>query len=55
MKVVYAIFESMRKERAEKRDRQGRAIIKISEADRSGNIVFEADHINVNYDGKEHH
>lgn len=46
-------LESMRKERAERRDRQGRAIIKISEADRSGNIVFEADHINVNYDGKD--
>ena len=43
---------AMRKERAERRDRQGRAIIKITEADRSGNIVFEADHINVTYNDR---
>ncbi len=45
-------LEAMRKERAERRDRQGRAIIKITEADRSGNIVFESERINVEYDGK---
>ena len=44
---------AMRKERMERRDRQGKAIIKISEADRSGNIVFEAEHININYEGKD--
>ena len=46
-------LEAMRKERSERRDRQGRAIIKITEADRSGNIVFEADKITVTYEGKD--
>lgn len=45
-------LESMRKERAERRDRLGRVIIKLTEADRSGNIVFEADHINVTYNDR---
>lgn len=46
-------LEAMRKERSERRDRQGKAIIKITEADRSGNIVFEADNITVTYEGKD--
>ncbi|MCK0533672.1 MULTISPECIES: ATP-binding cassette domain-containing protein [unclassified Anaerobiospirillum] len=46
-------LEAMRKERSERRDRQGRAIIKITEADRSGNIVFEADNITVTWDGRD--
>lgn len=47
-------LEQMRSERAARRDRQGRAIIKITEADRSGNIVFEAENITVNYDGVDY-
>lgn len=46
-------LEAMRKERSERRDRQGRAIIKITEADRSGNIVFEADNITVTWDSRD--
>ena len=46
-------LEAMRKERSERRDRQGKAIIKITEADRSGNIVFEADNITVTYEGQD--
>ncbi len=46
-------LQAMREERAARRDRQGRAILKISEADRSGNIVFEARDITVTYEGKD--
>lgn len=46
-------LEAMRAERAARRDRQGRAIMQISEADRSGNIVFEAQNITVSYEGKD--
>lgn len=45
-------LDSMRKERAERRDRQGRAIIKINEAERSGNIIFEATNISKSYEEK---
>ena len=46
-------LEAMRAERAARRDRQGRAIMQISEADRSGNIVFEAQNITVTYEGQD--
>ena len=46
-------LEAMRKERSERRDRQGKAIIKLTEADRSGNIVFAADNVTVNYEGAD--
>lgn len=46
-------LEAMRAERAARRDRQGRAIIQISEADRSGNIVFEAQNLTVTYEGTD--
>lgn len=44
-------LEAMRAERAARRDRQGRAIIQISEVDRSGNIVFEVQNLTMTYDG----
>lgn len=46
-------LEDMRRQRRERRDRQGRAIMQISEADRSGNIVFEAQEVNVTFEGRE--
>ncbi|MBU3827185.1 MAG: ATP-binding cassette domain-containing protein [Candidatus Anaerobiospirillum merdipullorum] len=45
-------LEDLRRQRRERRDRQGRPIMQISEADRSGNIVFELTDINVSFDGK---
>lgn len=45
-------LEAMRKERSERRDRQGRAVINLTQAERSGNIIFEAEHLTLNYDGR---
>lgn len=44
-------LEAMRKERAERRDLQGRAVINLTQAERSGNIVFEAENLTLNYEG----
>ncbi len=41
-----------RKIRAARRDRQGKAIMQVNEADRSGNIVFELRNIHEEFDGK---
>ncbi len=46
-------LEQMRRQRALRRDRQGRAVMQINEADRSGNIVFELRDISVNYEGQD--
>lgn len=45
-------LEMMRRQRRERRDRLGNVIMKINEADRSGNIVFELRDIEVEYEGK---
>lgn len=41
-----------RKLRAARRDRQGKAIMQVNEADRSGNIVFELRDIHEEFEGK---
>ena len=41
-----------RKIRAARRDRQGKAIMQVNEADRSGNIVFELRNIHEEFEGK---
>lgn len=45
-------LESMRKERAERRDRQGRAVINLTQAERSGDLIFQAENLTLNYEGK---
>ncbi len=45
-------LEERRKLRAARRDRQGKAIMQVNEADRSGNIVFELRDIHEEFDGK---
>ncbi len=45
-------LEERRRIRQARRDRQGRAIMQINEADRTGNIVFELKNIYQEYEGK---
>ena len=45
-------LEALRKERSQRRERQGTANIQLQEADRSGKLVLEAEHIGQSYDGK---
>lgn len=45
-------LESMRKERAERRDRQGRAVINLTQAERSGDLIFQAENLTLNYEGQ---
>lgn len=45
-------LEERRRIRAQRRDRQGRAIMQVNEADRSGNIVFELRDIHQEFEGK---
>ncbi len=45
-------LEKMRKERSQRRERQGTASMQLQEADRSGKLVIEADKIGQSYDGK---
>lgn len=45
-------LEDLRRQRRERRDRLGRAIMQISEADRSGNIVFELTDVSVSFEDK---
>ncbi len=47
---VRALIE-MRRERAERRDVVGRVRMSIDAADRSGHVVFDADHVSFAYDG----
>ncbi len=42
----------MRRQRALRRDRQGRAVMQVNEADRSGNIVFELRDVEVDFAGR---
>lgn len=46
-------LEQMREERKNRRDRQGNVIMQVSEADRSGNIVYELHDVTVEFDGKK--
>ncbi|MEO8484031.1 MAG: ATP-binding cassette domain-containing protein [Acidobacteriota bacterium] len=48
---VKALME-MRRERAERRDVLGRVRLAIDAADRSGHVVFEAEHLSFGYAGK---
>lgn len=45
-------LERLRVERSDRRERTGQARISMQEAQRSGKIVVEAEHVNFNYDGK---
>lgn len=45
-------LEALRKERSQRRERQGTANIQLQEADRSGKLVLEAEHISQSYDGR---
>ncbi|SPT70210.1 ATP-binding cassette domain-containing protein [Anaerobiospirillum thomasii] len=44
-------LKQLREERAARRDRQGRVKMQVSEAEKSGNIVFELSGISVDYEG----
>ncbi len=44
-------LEQLRRERAERRERLGQARITVQRAERSGKIVFEAEHADFAYDG----
>lgn len=44
-------LEALRKERSQRRERQGTANIQLQESDRSGKLVLEAEHISQSYDG----
>ena len=43
---------AMRRARAERRERQGDVRLTIGTADRSGHVVFEAEHVSVAFDGR---
>ncbi|HEC73082.1 MAG TPA: ATP-binding cassette domain-containing protein [Methylophaga aminisulfidivorans] len=45
-------LESLRKERSERRERQGSANMQLQQADRSGKLVFEAENISHSFDGR---
>lgn len=46
-------LEEMRRIRKERRDRSGKTIMQITEADRSGNIVYEISNLSLSFDGKD--
>ncbi len=45
-------LEAMREQRAQRRERQGRASFDVEDAERSGKIVAEVDNISFSYDGQ---
>lgn len=45
-------LQQLRRERSQRRERQGSANMQLQEADRSGKLVLEAEHIGQRYDGK---
>lgn len=45
-------LEAMRRERTERRERQGTARLQLNEAERSGKLVAEAEHVSFSYDGR---
>jgi ATPase components of ABC transporters with duplicated ATPase domains len=45
-------LEAMRRERTERRERQGTARLQLNEAERSGKLVVEAEGVSFSYDGK---
>lgn len=46
-------LKQLRRERSERRDVQGKADMQLQEANRSGKIVFEAEHISYSYGDKQ--
>ncbi|CAH6798060.1 ATP-binding protein Uup [Vibrio chagasii] len=46
-------LKKLREERLNRREVQGKAVIQIDDAQRSGKIVFEAESINFGFEGKE--
>ncbi|EDK27435.1 fused predicted transporter subunit of ABC superfamily: ATP-binding component [Vibrionales bacterium SWAT-3] len=46
-------LKKLREERLNRREVQGKAVIQIDDAQRSGKIVFEAENINFGFEGKE--
>ncbi len=45
-------LKALRNERAERRERVGKVNLAVSEAERSGKVVLEADHLSLAYDGQ---
>ncbi|UTT84754.1 ABC transporter ATP-binding protein [Vibrio pelagius] len=46
-------LKKLREERQNRREVQGKAVIQIDDAQRSGKIVFEAENLNFGFEGKE--
>lgn len=46
-------LEAMRRERAQRRERQGEAVMSIQDAGRSGKVVARAENISFRYDGRD--
>ncbi|KAB0286932.1 ABC transporter ATP-binding protein [Vibrio fortis] len=46
-------LKKLREERKNRREVQGKAVIQIDDAQRSGKIVFEAENLNFGFEGKE--
>lgn len=46
-------LEKMRKERSQRRERQGSVSMQLQEAERSGKLVIEAENLSQSYDGKQ--
>jgi ATP-binding cassette subfamily F protein uup len=45
-------LQQLRRERSQRRDKQGNVSMQLQEAERSGKLVIEAEHIGQSYDGK---
>lgn len=46
-------LQQLRKERSQRRDKQGNVQMQLQEAERSGKLVIEAENISQSYDGKQ--
>jgi ATP-binding cassette subfamily F protein uup len=44
-------LEALREQRRQRRERVGTANLRLEDAERSGQLVFEAEHVNFSYDG----
>ncbi|MCW8992839.1 MAG: ATP-binding cassette domain-containing protein [Gammaproteobacteria bacterium] len=45
-------LKALREERSERRERSGRVKVEVTEGERSGKVVIEADNIGMSYDGR---
>ena len=45
-------LEAMRRDRAQRRERTGTARVTVAAADRSGHVVFEAEHVSIAFGGR---